>query len=153
MKRKPNRLKNYNYSLNGLYFITICTQDKKCTLSDANNPITLTGLGTIVKEKIETIEEKYKGVVLDKYVIMPNHIHLILKITNNEWRAMLAATISRVIQHFKGAITKQTGQKVFQRSFHDHVIRNEKSYLEILKYVEENQMKWELDCFHPDKLK
>ena len=83
---------------------------------------------------------------------MPNHIHLLLQINTDEsGRAMLAPTISRVIQQMKGVITKQIGQSIWQKLYHDHVIRGEADYLKIWRYIDSNAAKWQDDCFYnPD---
>ena len=84
-QRKPTRLKNYDYSQNGYYFITICTKDKRKILCDivgeglcALPTVELTDIGKIVNQSIEYINNEYEGILIDKYVIMPNHVHLIL---------------------------------------------------------------------------
>ena len=157
-KRKPNRLPFFDYSTPGAYFITICTrnrmkifwQDVGASIARPNNP-PLSGLGVIVEKAILNIPLHYPAISVDHYVIMPNHIHLLLQInTDPDGRAMLAPTISRVIQHFKGAITKQTGHSVWQKLFHDHVIRNEQDYLKIWEYIDNNPAQWESDCFYEE---
>ena len=80
---------------------------------------------------------------------MPNHIHMIITNTNNE-RTQFAPTISRIIKQMKGIITKEIGYSIWQKSFHDHIIRNEKEYNLIAEYIENNPIKWEDDCFHPN---
>jgi len=151
--RKPNRLKNYNYSQNGAYFITICTKDRKEILSAIENPMAtvgasiarpslkLTGVGEIVDKRINEIQNHYENVFVDNYVIMPNHIHLIIRIDNNG-RAMLAPTISRIIQQFKGVITKEIGNSIWQKLYYDHIIRDEYDYKNIWQYIDENPAKW-----------
>ncbi len=87
-KRKPTRLKDYDYSQNGAYFITICTAKRKPLLceivgADIGRPnVNLTEYGEIVKTAIDELPLHYKMVVIDKYVIMPNHLHLIMHIEN-----------------------------------------------------------------------
>ena len=91
----------------------------------------------------------YPLVHLDKYVIMPNHIHLILRVCAPEGgRPQVAPTLSRIIQQFKGAVTKSAGSPVWQRSFHDHIIRSEADYLRIWRYVDTNPLKWEEDHYY-----
>jgi REP element-mobilizing transposase RayT len=97
--RKPNRLKNYDYSQSGYYFITICTEERYELLwrPDVGARIarpSLSDIGEIVKHAIENIPHVYKSVIVDKYVIMPDHIHLILIIENAHGRAMRAPTIT-----------------------------------------------------------
>ena len=154
-KRKPNRLKNYDYSQNGIYFITICTKEKEnlfwdvgATIGRPNNDFTLSKAGKIVEYAIHTIPKRYSSVTLDKYVIMPNHIHLLLHLHNENRRAMHAPTVSTVVQQMKGYVTKQIGHNIWQKLFHDHLIRNEESYKKIWQYIEDNPAKWEEDCFY-----
>ncbi|WP_317855346.1 transposase [Chakrabartyella piscis] len=155
-KRKQNRLANYDYSQNGAYFITICTKDKQNILwnethvvgaSSARQKYTLSDCGRIVDTAIMGIDKIYTTITIDKYVIMPNHIHMILVI-ENDGRALHAPTISHAVQQMKGIVTKQIGHTIWQKSFHDHIIRGEKEYLKILEYMETNPLKWELDCYY-----
>ena len=83
--RKPNRLKNYNYSQNGSYFITICVQNRHEILSKITDETTvqLTEYGIIVEQYIKKIPEKYPGTIIDQHVIMPDHIHMIITIVGD----------------------------------------------------------------------
>ena len=155
-KRKPNRLKEYDYSQPSAYFITICTKNKqnifwKNVGASIARPeqINLSAYGKIVEEAIINISTHYPMITVDNYVIMPNHIHLLLQIqTDHNGRAMLAPTISVVVQQMKGYITKKIGTSIWQKLFHDHVVRGEKDYLKIWNYIEGNPSKWEEDCFY-----
>ena len=91
----------------------------------------LSKFGQVVKSAINEIPKRYDKIEIDKYVIMPNHVHMILIITASGGRPMTAPTISWVINQFKGHITKQIGFSVWQKSFNDHIIRNEREYQEI----------------------
>jgi REP element-mobilizing transposase RayT len=152
--RKPNRLKNYDYSQSGYYFITICIKDRHellwrpCVGARIARPL-LSDIGEIIKNAIENIPHVYKSVIVDKYVIMPNHIHLILIIGDTDGRAMRAPTISTVINQMKGYISKRIGYSIWQKLFHDHVIRNEADHMRIWQYMDENPMNWQDDCFYP----
>jgi len=85
---------------------------------------------------------------VDKYVIMPNHVHLVLIIEPIEiGRPLVAPTISTIIQQMKGIVSKQIGFSIWQKSYHDRIIRNEKEYLKIWEYIENNPLKWNEDCF------
>lgn len=111
----------------------------------------LSALGHIVTEEIEGISAVYPDVRVDKYVVMPNHIHLILVIEGNNvlgGRPRVAPTVSRVIQQTKGRISKRAGFSVWQKSFYDHMIRNETDYINICTYIENNPIKWEDDCYY-----
>ena len=155
-KRKPNRLADYDYSQPNAYFITICTKNKeqlfwkKVGASIARpEQINLSAYGKIVEEAIINISTHYPMITVDNYVIMPNHIHLLLQTqTDHNGRAMLAPTISVVVQQMKGYITKKIGTSIWQKLFHDHVVRGEKDYLKIWNYIEGNPSKWEEDCFY-----
>ena len=110
-------------------------------------PITiLSEIGKVVDENIGILNDIYETVRVDKYVIMPNHIHLVIAIQNG--RAQLAPTTSCVIQQFKGKITKQIGSCIWQKSFYDHIIRNKEDYLRILEYIENNPEKWTEDKYY-----
>lgn len=153
-KRKPNRLPEYDYSRAGYYFITVCTKDKEPLLwlpsvgATCGRP-PLSPLGLIVEEELLHLDSVYANIRLDKFVIMPNHIHLILMIGSDGCgRPQVAPTISRVMKQFKGAVTKRAGLPLWQKSFHDHVIRNESDYLRIWRYMDTNPLKWEEDRYH-----
>ena len=154
--RKPNRLKNYDYSYDGRYFITICTAEKQkilCRIVGANcvRPLEIkyTEIGKIVKENMTVLDTVYSCIKIDKYVIMPNHIHLIL-IINNNGRTQFAPTVSRIIKQFKGKITKQVGFPIWQKSFYDHIIRDENDYLRIWEYIDTNPAKWAEDKYYTE---
>ena len=153
-KRKNIRLKYYDYSQNGAYFITICTENKSHLFGEivpssvgatCGRPL-LSNIGIIVRSEIEKIPSVYSNVDIDNYVIMPNHIHMIMSLCSNG-RPQVAPTISRIVKQFKGSITKKIGHSIWQRSYHDHVIRNEAEYQKIWEYIDTNPMKWEYDCY------
>ena len=100
-------------------------------------------------KKIEKIHSIYDNVLIDNYIIMPNHIHLIIRIDNNGrtqyGRTQFSPTINRIIKQFKGSITKQIGKPIWQKSFYDHIIRDEIDYQNVWKYIDENPMKWKED--------
>lgn len=155
-KRKPTRLQSFNYSTPGAYFITICTNDRKCifwenvgaSIARPQTPY-LSKWGTIVDNAIRQIPVHYPAISVDHYVVMPNHIHLLLQIHSGpDGRAMPAPTISVVVQQLKGIVTKRIGKSVWQKLFHDHVVRNKQDYLKIWEYIDNNPTNWEEDCFY-----
>ena len=156
--RKTNRLEHYDYARPGAYFITICSKDKQwlfwnvgATIGRPQAADCLSLYGRIIEQKIAEISKRYTNVSIDNYVIMPNHIHLLLShYYDDSGRAMLAPTptLSRIVQQFKGAVTKEIHQSVWQKSFHDRIIRNEKEYSKIYEYIDNNPLKWEEDCFY-----
>ena len=145
-ERKPVRLNKFDYSQNGAYFITLCTKERKKLFWDnvgasiaRPQEIELSRYGEIVERAIINIPKIYPAVSLDNYVIMPDHIHLLLRIDDNQnGRPMVAPTVSTIIQQTKGYITKQIGFSVWQKLFHDHIIRNKNDYMEIWEYIENN---------------
>lgn len=156
-KRKPNRLTDFYYSSPNAYFITICTinrknlfwTDSKAFVGTPQN-LPLTPCGLITDKCIRDIPRFYPTVSVDHYVIMPNHIHLLLQINSDvDGRSMIAPTISTVVRMMKGAVSKQAGFSVWQKGFHDHVVRNDTDYLEIWEYIEGNPGKWSADKFYP----
>ena len=152
-KRKKNRLEKFDYSSCGAYFITICTLKKQNyfwenvgAIIDRPQSVTLSVFGKVVDAAIQNIVHVYPELSIDGYVIMPNHIHLLLRIcAEDNGRPLVAPTISRIIKQLKGVVTKQVGEELWQKSFHDHVIRNNSDYEEHLRYVYENPMKWSQD--------
>jgi len=156
--RKKNRLQNYDYSQNGAYFITICTDKRKCLLSTVVGAITdrpayvqLTAAGEKVENAINGISEHYPNVCVEKYVIMPNHIHILLLIDTLHGRSVIAPTVSTVIRHMKGFATRQIGRNIFQKSFHDHIIRDDAHYRMIWQYIDTNPARWQQDCFYTEE--
>lgn len=158
-KRKRNRLDNYDYSSCGAYFLTICAS-KRCnyfwdnvgaTIGRPEN-IGLSSYGKIVDEAINNISKIYPAICVDQYVIMPDHIHLLLRILPDEYgRPMVAPTMSRVVQQMKGYATKRIGVSIWQKLFFDHIIRNREDYEEHLRYIHENPMRWQFDELYTKK--
>lgn len=142
--RKNPRLKDYDYSLGGYYFITICTKDKLHYFGEVlNEKMDLTTIGEIANKNIEILQKTYKTIKIDKYVLMPNHVHMILIIDKET-----NLSISNIIKKYKEWLTKQIGESIWQKSYYDHIIRNEKDYYRIWKYIDENVLKWSLDKYY-----
>jgi len=164
--RKKNRLKYWDYGRNGAYFITICTEEKRkilsnitCTQNSVGDGILdvpkneLSKYGKIVESAIEFLNKNNEYIKVDKYVIMPNHIHLIIFVNNGTSRMPSPTSkenqiIPKFVSSLKRYVNKQIGHSIFQRSFHDHIIRNEADYQNIWTYIDNNPLKWELDCFY-----
>jgi len=152
-KRKQNRLLSYNYNTPNAYFITVCTDQRKHLLwenvgaiIDRPCNVPLSANGRCVDQCIQEIPKRYPAVSVDCYVVMPNHIHLLLQIHSDcSGRSMIAPTISEVVRQMKGAASKKAGFSLWQKGFYDHVIRCEADYLEIWKYIEGNPGTWITD--------
>ncbi len=142
--RKSPRLPRYDYSSEGAYFITICVKDHIEMLGKiALNPsiqIHLSEYGIIVEKYLSRIEG------LDKYIIMPNHIHLIIRN-----RQTSIQSIPQKIRSFKTLVSKEIGFSMFQRSYNDHIIRTHDEYLNIWKYIDDNPVRWATERCHEDK--
>ena len=163
-KRKPTRLKGYDYSTPGAYFVTICTYNKRYLSSNIVGAIhelpenKLTQYGEFAEQIIRTLPERF-NVSIPKYVIMPNHIHLIIEIYDNQKRAIRESplqyhrsVIDKMIGFLKMNISKKIHntdtEKIWQRSYHDHIIRGEKDYQKIWNYIDTNVVRWKKDCFY-----
>ena len=162
--RKHIRLKNYDYSQCGYYYVTIHTANNEYTLSTvgrglapASYEIKLTETGKVAEQQLFALEERFKGVQIDKYVIMPNHIHVVIIIGESvtsveEAGASPRPTLSDIVCAYKSITTRICnkndniqGRKIFQTSFYESIIRNEKAYHSILNYIENNPLKWIID--------
>ena len=170
--RKPVRLQGYDYSREGVYFVTICSKDRECMFGypgvgaplacartlgiDARTiEIELTQIGQIIEKQWNDIPNQFKTVDIDEFVIMPNHIHGIL-IINKRAEASAAPTLSIIIRSFKSKCTMKylrhinesnlnATAKIWQRSFHDHIIRNAESLEKIRNYIRNNPSTWHED--------
>ena len=143
-KRKNPRLKDYDYTLGGYYFITICTAGKKHYFGKiVEDKIQLSEIGKLAYNNIENLEKIYNVIKIDKFVVMPNHIHMILIIDKET-----DLTLSRIIKQYKEWITKTIMKHIWRKSYYDHIIRNEKDYYRIWKYIDENELKWSLDKYY-----
>ena len=156
LKRKPTYLANYDCNSTGAYFVTICTRNKanyfsNIVVSNANEPATvrLTRFGKIAEEQIKAINSEYTDVNIENYVIMPNHFHMIISVFNKDEEDRMAS-VRNVVRIFKVLTTKlcQIKPKIFQRSFYNIIIRNDKDYLGCCNYIANNPSKWEDDGFY-----
>ena len=155
--RKPNRLPEYDYSQNGAYFVTICTGDKQNLFWNTVGAdiirqqiedeefvlhLPLSEYGRIAEQGILNIPQCYPSVTVEKYCIMPNHIHMILSFSHDCGRLIAAPTLSRVVGQMKRWVSKQIGAGIWQKSYYERVIRNGTEYEEIWQYIQENPLKY-----------
>ena len=151
--RKKIRLDGYDYSQVGYYFITMCVKNMHEMLGSIDvgtNCVRprLSEYGNIVEKEITVLSKTYENVKVVKYVIMPNHIHMIIAIeSDNSGRTQFVPTISRIIKQFKGSITKQIGFSLWQARFYDEIIKNEEAYRNIWQYIDNNPAKWAEDDY------
>ena len=169
-KRKEIRLKNFDYSSPGVYFITICTESRKNYFwNDPLDPqafewhsvgancvrpqnLPLSDIGNTVSVELEKWHKAYDMVSLCSYVIMPNHLHILVFISADEYgRPQSAPTIDRMVKQFKGAVTKTVGWSIWQKSFMEHVIRNKQDFETKSKYICENPLRWYYDELYAEE--
>jgi len=155
--RKGARLKDYDYSQAGCYFITICVNDRREMLGDVVGDaalgvpsVELTEIGEMVKRRIENIENVSHSQV-NKYIIMPNHVHLLITLSGGTPRAAspTKAVIPQIVNALKSLTSKEAGVSIWQRSYYDHIIRDEAEYLRTWQYIEDNPVNWSEDEYHP----
>lgn len=142
-QRKKIRVGEYDYSQCGAYFVTICTQNRRPILSNIVGDD-----AHIVPKRYGQIAEKYlkNAAEIEKYVIMPDHIHMLIRLEEQgaEKRSPQASRIASIVRSIKTLTTKEIGEPIFQRSYYDHVIRNQRDYNETWEYIENNPRKWML---------
>lgn len=158
--RKPNRLSDFSYSQYGSYFITVCTENKLpllCTVQRGTvfepPAVIHSRYGRIFEEQIQTLSHFYPDIRIDKYVIMPNHIHMIVTISKDNAPAEKSFNdrIPFLISTLKRFTNRKSGISLWQRSYYDHVIRNDCDYQNIWKYIEDNPAKWAEDRFYVEE--
>jgi len=170
IERRSIRLKEYDYSRTGAYFLTICTYRRQCLLGTmVDGRVILSSIGKIVVEEWLRSAEVRKEIELDAFVIMPNHLHAIVAIHRGERqivsecleaerRAMKAKTIGSFVSRFKAAATVRAnelhgtpGKSIWQRNYYEHVIRSEKEQNRIREYIVNNPLRWQIDRENPDR--
>lgn len=177
-QRRSSRLPHYDYSHPGAYFITVRTYKKQLLFGDiVDGKMRLSSFGNIVSHCWQAIPMHFLNANLDRFVIMPNHLHGIIILQDNLRGAACCAptkktnvegnrqinkpacgSLSAIVRSFKSAVTKRInevrktpGAPVWQRSFWDHIIRNEQDLNRIRQYILNNPLKWHLDRHNPDR--
>ena len=163
-KRKPTRLQEFDYNTTGAYFITICTDQRRQILShivgvdvlgDPQN-VELLPHGMVADKYIKQMNGFYENITVDQYVIMPNHIHLVLFVRGDgsprtSTPTRQTTTVSHFVSTFKRFCNKEYGGNIWQRGFYDHVIRGREDYEEIAKYIYENPIRWYYDELYTEE--
>lgn len=178
--RRSIRLRGYDYSQAGYYFVTICCYQRQRLFGDiVNGAMQLNEYGEIVKQEWLRSAVIRTNIELDEFIVMPNHFHGIiiidknLSITPQIARAnsrsplrqsnkpimplMKPKSLSSLMAGFKSSVTKQIntirytpGSKIWQRNYYEHIIRNEKALNNIRQYIINNPLSWDNDQLHPD---
>ena len=178
-KRKPTRLKTFDYSMAAAYFLTICTSERReilskivgddvlgvpgvssCNVGDdvlgvpkpktVTENVKLLPYGEIANKYIIQLNDFYENIHVDTYVIMPNHIHILLWIGKNgtprtSSPTRQTSTVSHFVSTFKRFCNKEYGTNIWQRGFYDHVVRRGEDCDEIKRYIYENPINWYYD--------
>jgi putative transposase len=144
--RQSLRLRGYDYATVGAYFVTICAAAQWPTFGDvAGDEMKLSALGKLVREHWIAIPLHWAGVELDSFIVMPNHLHGIVVLT----RAGQGPPLPAVVGAFKAGVSREAGGSVWQRTFHDRVIRSELELQALRQYVADNPLRWALDRENP----
>ncbi len=151
MYRKRNRIENYDYSQPNVYLLTICTENHANLFgvveSRPDTPVTiLSPLGELVQQAILDIEVYYNNASIETYSILPNHIHILLRLDATD--EPNAPSVSRIVKNMKEHVTRVCGKSIWQKGFHDHVIRSESDHQNAWNYVTFNPAKWETDEYY-----
>jgi putative transposase len=175
--RRSIRLKGYDYTQAGAYFATICTQNRACLFGDVvDGVMRLNGAGRMVAVEWALLPKRFPNVQLDAMVVMPNHLHGIIVITDpavvgaglvpaptapHRATTRVSPTVGDVVGAFKSRVTveytrgvKTSGWlpfsgRLWQRNYYEHIIRNEESLNRIRQYIANNPLRWELDIENP----
>ena len=184
-RRRAMRLRGYDYSQPGAYFVTTCVQHRKCLFGTIiDGKMRLNEIGQIVVECWKHIPQHFPSVELGGSVIMPNHFHGIISWNNRRGEVSSSVdtnphrrgevpssvdtnphrrgevpspSLGKIMAHFKYQSTKHINQhhntpgtRIWQRNYHDHIIRDDPDLQRLRQYIQDNPMKWELDQLHPD---
>ena len=167
-KRKHIRLKDYDYSQAGIYFVTICTRDRRDILSrierqmpvgrdDLGAPlvqVSLTPVGKIAEQYLNTISKAYSGVTVEHKIIMPNHVHILLWFHRAEERRAGSSRptelLPRIISAWKRFTNRDAGYTLWQSGYHDHIIRDENDFLRHWTYIDQNPALWAEDEYYTE---
>lgn len=173
--RRNIRLQGYDYSSEGLYFVTICVQNRLCLFGKiVEDEMILNDAGRIVNDTWHDLPNHNPNIELDAWCIMPNHVHGIIIIKNieyvgvdskstqnNDWTDLESVPtrkhhgLPEIIRQFKSFSTRRinklqytAGSIVWQRNYYEHIIRNNNSYLKIVDYINNNPCNWETDKYY-----
>lgn len=162
-KRKSVRLKEYDYSQPGAYFVTICSRNAGNVFGEiVDTTVRLNGQGSAIADCIHSLPKRFPRVTVDSFIIMPNHIHCIILLGNESRpgreQGASEASLARIIAYLKYQSTKQInaifnmpGKKIWQRNYYEHVVRNEADLRRVREYIENNPAKWAFDRYNPNR--
>jgi REP element-mobilizing transposase RayT len=148
-KRKPLRLGGFEYSSQRLYVVTVCARHRRCIFGDVvDESVRSSLLGTLVRRQIEALPERL-DIGLDAFVVMPNHVHAIVCLKTRARQAS-PLRLGTVVGSFKSGSSREAKTSLWQRGYHDHVIRDDHDLERIREYIVTNPIRWARDPEHPD---
>jgi len=171
-KRKQIRLRYVDYAMTGAYYVTLCSHKKECIFSSVERDVViLTPLGKILEDEWKKTSVARKGVLVEDFVVMPNHLHGILTFTDGksiheipdgiaplrDFGGSEGRSLSTVIAQVKSIVTKRAKKEldirkenIWQRGFYEHIIRDEKDMIRIKDYIRSNPITWHFDHENPN---
>jgi REP element-mobilizing transposase RayT len=169
--RRSIRLKGYEYSRTGAYFMTICVKNRECLFGGIfDGRMVLNDAGKIIERVWEDLPARFPSVELDAFALMPNPVHGIIAIRNGpvgaglalpdkQGAASSAPTLGDVVRTFKSIsairvnrLLSGSGQPLWQRSYYEHIIRDDGELNRTREYIQDNPVNWSKDENHPDRL-
>ena len=157
--RRSIRLQHYDYSREGLYFITLCCHQQRCLLGEiTQGVICLNSAGMMLENQWRLLEARFEGIVLHDFVVMPNHFHGIIELvpTTQGEKLILGDVVGAFkslssVEYIRGVKDKgwlPFNKKFWQRNYYEHIIRNERAYLHIVEYIKTNPLRWQDDVYY-----
>jgi len=156
--RRSIRLKGYDYSKEGAYFVTICAQERECLFGEVvNGEMVMNEAGAKVQAVWDELPCHYPQARLDAFAMMPNHVHGIVVSPSSTITPHPVPTVGEIVRGFKARCTHAINQmsnirgiRVWQRNYYEHIIRGEVDYNRIAEYISTNPQRWMSDTLHPD---
>ncbi len=162
MNRKTVRLQEYNYNSVGVYFLTLCTENRRCILSRVvgtgeldGAKIELLPMGAIADKYLRQLSDFYENLSVESYVIMPNHMHILLQVkegpSGTPVPTLQGSTVSQFVSTFKRFCNREYGTNIWQRGSYDHIIRDQADFDQHMKYIYENPFGWLKDEYYTEE--
>jgi putative transposase len=158
--RRSIRLKGFDYSRSAAYFITICVQDRECLFGTiSQNQLLSNDAGKMVSADWLALPSRFPSVILDEFIVMPNHFHGIICISpdspdNPKLGKIIGGFKSIVNNNYIAGVNTQNWQpfnkRLWQRNYYEHIVRDDVALQKIQEYIQHNPFTWQIDSLHPD---